>query len=738
MTIVIVAEKPSAARNFAKALGGAAGTYKGEAYKITNLRGHLLEHKQPEQMVDASRVEHYKSWELDKLPWDFTEFSWEKTPREGASGTISDVRKALVGASEIVIATDVDPSGEGFLLASELLLEYNIGRGTKISRMYFLDEAPKSIQDGFTNRKVVPDIEKHDEHLMADTRSRWDYLSMQFTRVATKSAGQRSVLRQGRLKSAMVLLVGDGLKAYNDYVKKPFYTNKFRDENDVVYTNPDEPRFDSKAEVPASYNVSDVVLDGRENKRTAPPKLLDLAGLSAILASKGVKAAEVLKVYQGMYEAQIVSYPRTEDRVVTPEQFNELLPKIDAIADVVGADKSLLTHRQARSTHVKTGGAHGANRPGLTVPKSLDELKAKFGPVAPLIYETLAKNYLRILAEDYVYEQQKGHVKDYPAFVGTANLPKSMGWKAVFDDSAGDEVDEDENVKGLGTKASPFVYEGANRRPPHPTMKWLMQQLEKRDVGTGATRTSIYADVTNAKTKFPLLVESRGKLTLADPCGEQSYRMLPGTRIADLEITERLNADMKAVAKGTKSADEVLAEVAEMIKADIATMAVNAVSMAKELDLKPMVQKEKAEGTWKGKAVSFAREWSGHRFTDAEVADLLAGKEIEVTDFVSAKSGNTFGAKGKLAEQTFKGKKYVGFKLGDFLGGSGGQPGEIPGSYLGHKFTAKELDDLKAGKTIEVKGYTSKAGKKFDAPTSWGKKDGEDKEWFQFHFGPRK
>lgn len=733
MTIVIVCEKPSAARNFAKALGGAAGTYKGEAYKITNLRGHLLEHKQPEKMVAASRVEDYKSWELGKLPWDHTELSWEKEPREGASGTISDVRKALTGASEIVIATDVDPSGEGFLLASELLLEYGIGKGTKISRMYFLDEAPKSIQDGFVNRKVVPDIEKHDEHLMADTRSRWDYLSMQFTRVATKSAGQRSVLRQGRLKSAMVLLVGDGLKAYNDYVKKPYFTNKFRDENDVVYTNVDEPRFESKAEVPASYNVSDVVLDGRENKRTAPPKLLDLAGLSAILASKGVKAAEVLKVYQGMYEAQIVSYPRTEDRVVTPEQFNELLPKIDAIADVVGADKSLLTHRKPRATHVKTGGAHGANRPGLTVPKSLDELKAKFGPVAPLIYETLAKNYLRILAEDYVYEQQKGHVKDYPAFVGTANLPKSMGWKAVFDDSAGDEVDEDENVKGLGTKASPFVYEGANKRPPHPTMKWLMQQLEKRDVGTGATRTSIYADVTNAKTKFPLLVESRGKLTLADPCGEQSYRMLPGTRIADLEITERLNADMKAVAKGTKSADDVLAEVAEMIRADIATMAVNAVSMAKELDLKPIVTKEKAEGTFKGQQITFTREWSGHRFTDAEVADLLAGKEIEVKDFVSAKTGSKFGAKGKLAEQTYKGKKFFGFKSTGFL-----DTGEIPASYLGHKFTAKELEDLKAGKTIEVKGYTSKAGKKFDAPTSWSKKDGEDKEWFQFHFAPRK
>ena len=38
-------------------------------------------------------------------------------------------------------------------------------------------------------------------------------------------------------------------------------------------------------------------------------------------------------------------------------------------------------------------------------------------------------------------------------------------------------------------------------------MKWLMKQLEKRDVGTGATRTSTYSEVTSTSTRHPLLVE---------------------------------------------------------------------------------------------------------------------------------------------------------------------------------------------------------------------------------------
>ena len=89
-------------------------------------------------------------------------------------------------------------------------------------------------------------------------------------------------------------------------------------------------------------------------KQTAPPRLLDLAALSARLSSRGFKAKDVLAVYQKMYEAQVVSYPRTEDKVITPEQFNELLPKIDQIAGVVGVNPSVLTHRSPRSTHVNT------------------------------------------------------------------------------------------------------------------------------------------------------------------------------------------------------------------------------------------------------------------------------------------------------------------------------------------------------------------------------------------------
>ena len=376
--IGILTEKPSAMRNFAKALRGAKGTYNGEAYELTAARGHLYGLKSPELQVPASLTEKYKSWNLDNLPWDEKQFKWERAMTKGASATLKSIKSVLSKCDEIVIASDDDPTGEGSLLAWEIIDELGLSR-KKISRMYFVDEAPKSIQDAFKNRKSMTTSDKDPDYVKAWYRQRWDFLSMQFTRISTKNGNGQAVLRNGRLKSVMNLLVGQQLDAVNNYKKIPSYENRFKDENGVVYSSAEEPQYKNKDDVPNKYKPSAVVLDSKTMKRSGPSKLLDLAGLSAMLSSSGYKADQVLATYQKMYEAQIVSYPRTEDKVVTPEQFNELLPLIHKIAGVVGVDTSLLTVKTPRKTHVKKGGSHGANRPGTNVPKSLSDL-SKYGP----------------------------------------------------------------------------------------------------------------------------------------------------------------------------------------------------------------------------------------------------------------------------------------------------------------------------------------------------------------------
>lgn len=711
--VLIVCEKSSVARDFAKALGGPSGNFHGQDYMIVNLVGHVMELDDPVEQVPEAKKAKYKSWSPVNLPWDEKDFAWKKKLKPGMWDVVSKIRSAAAGCDSICCATDVDPTGEGGLLFGEVIEYLGLVGKKPLYRMYHMDESVKEVQKAFLDRKPIPDMYQWSEFRMATHRSRWDFLSMQFTRIATACGDGQSVIREGRLKSGMIKLVGDQLTAIKNYKKVISYQNRFRDEKGVLYTNPDEPIYAKKDQVPKSYQDSRVILDSTAIKHTAPPKYLDLAALSSKLAPKGISAAQVLSTYQDMYQKKIVSYPRTEDKTITPEQFKELLPLVDKIANLVGVNPALLTYREPRKTHVKPQGSHGANRPGVNVPSSLDELTA-CGPGAVDIYVLLAHNYLATLCEDYEYEQQKGHLDLYPAFTGMVNVPKKPGWKRVFDSGEWD-VSDAEDGSGLGEIASPIIYEIIPPKPVTPTMSWMMHQLEKYEVGTGATRTSTYADVTKMKTKYPLLKDTKGKITMTK-YGDMSYHLLPGTHIGDLSVTERLEQEMKGVAEGKLDSAVCLAKIQRMVLDDLQVMKQNGEKMRKELGITMAgnngVQKEKVEGTWEGKQVRISREWGGHKFTDKELEQLFAGETI-VVDGIKKKDGSgTYAVKGKLANLSYNGHNYVGFERTGFANNG-------PSTWCSYTFNEEEKKKLLAGETIYCEGFVSQKKNVFNANVHW-------------------
>ena len=112
----------------------------------------------------------------------------------------------------------------------------------------------------------------------------------------------------------------------------------------------------------------------------------------------------------------------------------------------------------------------------------------------------------------------KGYVRDFPEYVGQTQIPIKPGFKAIFDSDSSStekaEGEETENACEFGKVASPYVHEGANKRPQKPTMKWLTKKLEKYNVGTGATRTSTLAEIT-ANEERALMKENKGALTIS-------------------------------------------------------------------------------------------------------------------------------------------------------------------------------------------------------------------------------
>lgn len=734
MTVGILTEKPSASRNFAKALGGHKGKFNGEDYVITAARGHLYGLKEPHEMVSADKAGKYKQWDIAQLPWDINDFDFSRKPLPSTRDTIKAIKSALSGVDEIVIATDVDPSGEGELLAWEILDELGLHH-KKITRMFFTDEAEASIQKSFKARKSIASMHDDGDFRKADYRAKFDLMSMQCTRSASAiadQAGRRVVLRNGRLKSAMVVLVGDQLKAHNEYKREPKYQARFRDDHNVLYVNKNADKFENESDVPiGDFHTSDVEHVDSKKKKQPPPKLLDLSGLSTILAKRGMKPKKVLSVYQQMYEDQVVSYPRTEDRVVTPEQFAELEPKIDAIAAVAGIDPAKLTHRSPRKTHVKAGGAHGANRPGPNVPSSLSAVKGKYGDVGAAIYEVLAKNYLTMLGEDYEYTQHNGRVKDFPSFTGSINEPTQLGWKAIFDseaqrkddDADGDDDEANKQHTTLGSTADPFVDEIVPPRPIKPTMDWLMKRLEHYDVGTGATRTSTFAEVTaekSAKNKFPLMAEKSGKITL-QPAGEINYQLLPGTTIGDLALTKQVYANMDAIAAGDMNVIDALATMAEWIVKDIEIMGHNATniddSLGAEFAAKPAKPKYAGYHAPTGEEKTFSKQWAGYTLSDDECEALLRGENVTVEHSLNDSPVKiTF----TLGDQSFTndaGEKITYFGVNgtmqrdvsndpNYFEGTYAPTGEVrqfKRSWGGYRLNDEECTQLLEGKTITVK-----------------------------------
>ena len=761
MTVGILTEKPSAARNFAKALGGQRGTFNGEDYVITAARGHLYGLKEPHEMVSADKVDKYKKWDVAQLPWDVEDFDWGRKPLPKTKDTIDSIKKALDGVNEIVIATDVDPSGEGELLAWEILDELDFHRKT-VTRMFFTDEAEPSLQKAFKERKPIASMQDDGDFRKADYRAKFDLMSMQCTRSASAIAdqsGRRVVLRNGRLKSAMVVLVGNQLKAHNEYKREPKYQARFRDDHDVLYIDKDAEKFDTRADVPiGDLRASEVEHVDSKKKSTPPPKLLDLSGLSTILAKRGMKPKKVLSVYQDMYEDQVVSYPRTEDRVVTPEQFAELEPKIDAIAKVVGIDPAKLTHRSPRKTHVEAGGAHGANRPGPNVPSSLSAVESKYGKVGAAIYDVLAKNYLTMLGEDYEYTQHNGRVKDFPSYTGSINEPTQLGWKDIFDaekQRQDDDADDGAPTKHttLGSQAEPFVDEIVPPRPPKPTMDWLMKQLERRNVGTGATRTSTFAEVTAEKSKtnkFPLMAEKSGKITL-QPAGEINYLLLPGTTIGNLELTKQVYENMDAIAAGTMRTEDALATMADWIVKDIEIMRANAAniddSLGSEFASKPSKPKYTGFYAPAGEDKTFSKQWAGYTLTDEECEALLRGESVTVSHLLNDSPVKiTF----TLGDQSFTndaGEVVEYFGLDgqmqrdvsndpNYYEGTFAPTGEVKQfkrSWGGYRLTDAECDELLEGKEITVEAELSygPAKVKFSlGDQSFTDKDGKTVEYF--------
>jgi DNA topoisomerase III len=363
--VVVVAEKPSVARDIARVLGArerSEGALRGNGYVVTWAIGHLVALAQPEQ-VDP----RWKGWRFDALP--MLPQHWPLTVIEQTRAQFEVVRRLLRSADthEVVCATDAGREGELiFSYIAEL-----VGVDKPVKRLWVSSLTDEAIRAGF--RKLKDAAAYAPLAAAARGRSRADWLvGMNLSRaytLMTQHERGRGVLSVGRVQTPTLAIIVERDRAIAAFVPEPYLELAIVASPTLAAglapeANPDatfearyvrshddrEPaRLDPKlpeAELiraRATQGSARVHSVEREEKRARPALLYDLTELQRHGSRLyGFSASRTLELAQRLYEEhKLISYPRTDSRHLTSEVATTLPAILDAVA---GPYRELLEH----------------------------------------------------------------------------------------------------------------------------------------------------------------------------------------------------------------------------------------------------------------------------------------------------------------------------------------------------------------------------------------------------------
>jgi DNA topoisomerase-3 len=345
VSIVVVAEKPSVARDIARVLGAQTrgdGLLTGGGYVVTWAIGHLVALGQPHEVHPE-----WKRWLAEHLPL---------LPDRWPLVVLPDTRKQF----EVVAALLRDPSTEQVVCATdagregELIFRYlyeKAGCRKPVRRLWLSSLTPDAIRAGFT--RLRPGAEMDPLADAARGRSRADWLvGMNLSRASTLAHGE--TLHVGRVQTPTLAMLVEREKAIRAFVPEDYlevaatFAARPGDAEDARYRGtwfrPPSATAEAKR-LPADGAEAEAILArakaGRadvesidaETRRLPPPLLYDLTDLQRHANRLyGMSAKETLATAQSLYENhKLLSYPRTDSRHLSTEMAATLPAVVQAV-----------------------------------------------------------------------------------------------------------------------------------------------------------------------------------------------------------------------------------------------------------------------------------------------------------------------------------------------------------------------------------------------------------------------
>ncbi|MBI5017981.1 MAG: DNA topoisomerase 3 [Deltaproteobacteria bacterium] len=333
MSIVVLAEKPSVARDLARVIGAAGraeGYLHGKGYVVTWALGHLVALAEPHEIDPA-----WKGWRWDGLPMLPKEWPLDVLPK--TRGQFAVVKKLLNAKETELVVAATDAGREG-----ELIFRYvyeKAGCRKPVQRLWLSSLTPEAIEKAFQGLRPGADFEPL--AAAARGRSRADWLvGMNLTRAYTlghrEGTDGRAVLSVGRVQTPTLAILAERDRAIAEFVPEdyrevvaefavdrqeeaPAETYRgtwFRGDDEKATRLP--PDGEEAERIAERVRGGAAVLESlrRETKRRPPPLLYDLTELQRDANRLfGFTAKKTLDLAQDLYEKRkLLSYPRTDSR----------------------------------------------------------------------------------------------------------------------------------------------------------------------------------------------------------------------------------------------------------------------------------------------------------------------------------------------------------------------------------------------------------------------------------------
>lgn len=464
MKSLILAEKPSVARDIARVLGCSGklnGALEGKNYVVTWALGHLVTLADPE-IYDKK----YEKWEMSTLPM---------IPKEPKLVVIPQTRKQFQAVRDqlfrqdigsVIIATDAGREGE---LVARWILD-KAGCSKPIRRLWISSVTDKAIREGFEKLKNGHDYDNL--YRAASARAQADWLvGMNGTRALT--CKYNAQLSCGRVQTPTLAIIRKREEEIRRFTPVEYYTVSmeaggirfsWKDKKTSSARTYDKTTADqicSKVKG-SSIDLSTVV---KKKKLVPAPGLYDLTTLQREASSKyGYSPKETLNIMQRLYENhKVLTYPRTDSRYLTQDVVPTIKERLAAIS--VGPYRNLagpLMRKPIKADKSFVNDAKVSDHHAIIPTEQYVQLDHMTNEERR-IYDMVVRRFLAVLYPPCEYEEVRLEGRcAQEIFTARGQILTSPGWRAAYDGGIyeDDEEEDEDNSAEDPVQLLPQVRQG--------------------------------------------------------------------------------------------------------------------------------------------------------------------------------------------------------------------------------------------------------------------------------------